>query len=106
MISHPIDLLASVDRTIHEPARLLIVAYLAHLDTADFLFLQQELGLTHGNLSQHLSKLEAAGYVQVSKSIVGKRTRTTYQITADGKRAFRGYRESLKQFLNETEAAI
>ncbi|HYP04844.1 MAG TPA: transcriptional regulator, partial [Bryobacteraceae bacterium] len=67
-MTDPIALLASVDRTIHEPARLLIVAYLAHLEMADFLFLQQELGLTQGNLSQHLSKLEAAGYIKADKS--------------------------------------
>lgn len=103
-MTDPIALLASVDRTIHEPARLLIVAYLAHLEMADFLFLQQELGLTQGNLSQHLSKLEAAGYIKADKSFVGKRPRTTYKLTAKGKRAFREYREGLKQFLNETEA--
>ena len=106
MINDAIRSVASVDRTIHEPTRLLLVAYLANLRTADFLFLQQELGLTQGNLSQHLTKLEVAGYVKVKKSIIGKKTRTTYQLTGAGKRAFHDYRQGLKQFLAQTEGPV
>ena len=54
--------LAEIDRVIHEPARLLILAYLSVVESADFLFLMNQTALTRGNLSSHLSKLEAAGY--------------------------------------------
>ena len=50
--------LNDLDRLIHEPARLLIVTILSTAESADFLFLQREAGLTKGNLSAHLSKLE------------------------------------------------
>ena len=61
-----------LDRLIHEPARLLIVTILSSVESADFLFLQRETGLTKGNLSAHLSKLEDAGYVKIQKTFKGK----------------------------------
>jgi DNA-binding MarR family transcriptional regulator len=64
--------LADVDRMIHEPARTMIIAILYSLESADFLYLQRETGLTKGNLSAHLSKLEGAGYVQIEKTFRGK----------------------------------
>ena len=60
--------LADIDRVIHEPARLMILAYLYVVESADFLFLMRQTGLTGGNLSSHLSKLEAAGYVDIKDS--------------------------------------
>ena len=59
--------IADIDRMIHEPARLMIVAHLYVVENADFLFLMRQTGLTRGNLSSHMSKLEAAGYVAVEK---------------------------------------
>jgi len=67
--------LTEVDRLIHEPARLLIVTILASVASADFLFLQRETGLTKGNLSAHLSKLEEARYVKIEKTFKGKLSR-------------------------------
>ncbi len=64
--------LTDLDRLIHEPARLLIVTILSGVVSADFLFLQHETGLTKGNLSAHLSKLEEAGYVKIEKTFKGK----------------------------------
>ncbi|MBT7788455.1 MAG: ArsR family transcriptional regulator, partial [Calditrichaeota bacterium] len=65
----PID---SFNRTIHEPARLLILAYLHAVESADFLFLMSQTGLTKGNLSSHLTRLETIGYVEISKEFVKK----------------------------------
>ena len=73
--------LIDVDRTIHEPARLMIVAILSAVREADFLYLLQASGLTKGNLSSHLSRLEEAGYVQIEKSFVGKSPRTLCRLT-------------------------
>ena len=56
-----------IDRLIHEPARFTILAYLYFTESADFLFLMRQTGLTGGNLSSHLSKLEAAGYISIEK---------------------------------------
>jgi DNA-binding transcriptional ArsR family regulator len=71
-MSEPLGGITGLDRVIHEPARLLLVALLSNLDTADFLFLLKESGLTKGNLSVHLARLEDAGYIRVEKSFRGK----------------------------------
>ncbi len=89
--------LAGIDRVIHEPSRLIILALLYPLETADFLYLLRETGLTKGNLSAHLSKLEEAGYVRVQKGFRGKIPQTTFSLTEEGRAALRGYRARLKQ---------
>ncbi len=85
-----------VDRVIHEPARLMLVAILYPLEGADFLFLLRETGLTKGNLSAHLVRLEEAGYVAIEKRFRGKIPRTTASLTESGREAFRLYRERLR----------
>ena len=92
----------TLDRLIHEPARLLIVTILASAASADFLFLQRETGLTKGNLSAHLSKLEEAGYVQIEKTFKGKLPLTICKLTAAGKSALKAYRQQLKSFMEQT----
>ena len=91
-----------VDRLIHEPARLLIVTILSSVESADFLFLQRETGLTKGNLSSHLSKLEAAGYVEITKTYRGKIPLTLCRLSDSGQRAFSNYREQLKYIVDKT----
>jgi DNA-binding transcriptional ArsR family regulator len=76
----------SLDRLIHEPARLLIVTILSLVQSADFLFLQRETGLTKGNLSAHLSKLEEVGYVKIEKTFKGKLPLTVCKLTPAGKK--------------------
>jgi DNA-binding transcriptional ArsR family regulator len=87
--------LAALDKVIHEPGRLAIVSYLDAVAEADFLFLMDETGMTRGNLSSHMSKLEKAGYVEVDKTFVEKIPRTTYRLTDAGRAAFRRYRSQL-----------
>lgn len=89
--------LADVDRVIHEPARLILVAILYAVESADFLFLLRETGLTKGNLSAHLARLEEAGYVTIEKSFRGKVPQTVCRLSEDGRRAFRDYRARLKR---------
>ncbi len=79
-----------LDRLIHEPGRLAILTVLSSLKTADFVFLGRATGLTNGNLSSHLTKLEEAGLVRIEKRFVGKRPNTSAALTADGKRRDRG----------------
>ena len=93
--------LAEIDRVIHEPARLLILAYLSVVKSADFLFLMNQTGLTRGNLSSHLSKLEAAGYIVIKKEFLDKKSHTMLQLTEGGRKAFKQYREKMKRVLDE-----
>jgi DNA-binding transcriptional ArsR family regulator len=91
----------AVDRVLHEPARLLLAALLYPVDGADFLFLLRESGLTRGNLSSHLAKLEEAGYVVVTKGYQGKVPHTDYRLTDDGRTAFRAYRDQMRRALKK-----
>jgi DNA-binding transcriptional ArsR family regulator len=93
--------IADIDRLIHEPARLMILALLYVVESADFLFLMRQTGLTWGNLSSHLSKLEEGGYVEIEKEFVGKKPHTMLHLTDEGRSAFREYRQSMRQVLDE-----
>jgi DNA-binding transcriptional ArsR family regulator len=91
-----------LDRLIHEPARLLILTILSPVASADFLFLQRETGLTKGNLSAHLSRLEEAGYVKIEKTFKGKLPLTICKLTTVGKKALSQYRQQLQDFIDKT----
>ena len=92
--------LASIDRLIHEPSRFTIMAHLYVVESADFTFLMHQTGLTWGNLSSHLSKLEAASYVAIEKEFVGKKPHTMLRLTDEGRTAFDQYRQSMRQALD------
>ena len=100
-ITNGIQTPTSIDKLIHEPARLNIMTYLYVVESADFLFMMRQTGLTFGNLSAHMSKLEAAGYIKIIKDFVGKKPHTMLKLTEKGRRAFDGYRKQMKQFFNE-----
>jgi DNA-binding MarR family transcriptional regulator len=84
-----------LDKTIHEPNRLRIMMVLSGLDTSDFNFLLTTLGLTRGNLSRHIEKLESADYLKVEKSFKGKMPNTSYQITQKGLEALKQYWQNI-----------
>lgn len=88
--------LMDVDRTIHEPARLMIVAILSAVKEADFLYILQATELTKGNLSSHLARLEDAGYVEIDKLFVGKTPRTICRLTDSGREALEAYRRQMQ----------
>ena len=92
----------ALDRLIHEPARLLIVTILSSVASADFLYLQRETGLTKGNLSAHLSKLEGAGYIKIEKTFKGKFPLTICKLTSLGQRVLKAYRQQLQRFMKMT----
>jgi DNA-binding transcriptional ArsR family regulator len=91
--------MSDLDRVIHEPARLTIVALLAGVKQADFLWVLTESGLTKGNLSSHLAKLEDAGYVEVEKTYRGKTPLTLLRLSAAGHTAFKTYKKNLTGLL-------
>ena len=90
---------SSLDRLIHEKARLAIVSALAVNPTLRFRELKELLGTTDGNLSVHARKLEEAGYIACTKSFAGRLPKTEYRLTAAGRRA-------LERYLNHMEALI
>lgn len=93
--------IAGLDRVIHEPGRMMIVALLAAVEECDFLYLLRETELNKGNLSSHLAKLEEAGYVAIEKTYRGKVPQTLLRLTPSGRAAFEAYRERLNAALVE-----
>lgn len=98
----------SLDPVIHAPARLRIVTFLdsalpAPQDALPFVELQRELGLTAGNLTTHLGRLEDAGYVSIDKSFQGRRPVTRLRLTPAGRLAFASYREELLAMLGVSD---
>lgn len=91
--------IAELDRVIHEPGRLILVTLLYAVEGSDFLYLQHETGMNKGTLSSHLSRLEAAGYVEVSKTYRGKVPQTLLRLTVAGRKAFEQYRRKLREAL-------
>ena len=93
--------LEELDRIIHEPARLNIMLFLYVVEKADFVYLVHKTGLTKGNLSVHLQKLEQSGYVQIIKEFVNRIPHTLIQLTPQGRNAFDSYRETIKNLLEQ-----
>jgi DNA-binding MarR family transcriptional regulator len=95
---HP---LPDLDQVIHAPARLMLLSYLYVVESADYVFLMRLSGLTWGNLSTHLTKLEEAGYISVSKVFKGKKPHSTISLTRQGRAAFRQYKRSMQEVLDD-----
>jgi DNA-binding MarR family transcriptional regulator len=87
----------ALDRLVHEPGRLAILTVLSSVRDADFVFLLRATGLTKGNLSSHLAKLEDAGLVKVEKRFAGKKPNTNVAITAKGKKRIAKHWEQLER---------
>jgi len=95
---HP---LADIDQVIHASARLMVLTYLYVVESADYVFLTRMTGLTWGNLSTHMAKLEEAGYIEMLKEFKGKKPHTKIQLTEQGRAAFREYKKSMQQVLDD-----
>ncbi len=90
-----------IDRAIHAPARMKILAFLSVVESADFTFLMTQTELSRGNLSSHLKKLEEAGYIRVEKSFVERIPRTLITLSDEGRSAIQTYRQNMKTVLDE-----
>jgi DNA-binding MarR family transcriptional regulator len=88
-----------IDRLVHEPARLVIMATLFVVDEADFVYLAQQTGLTAGNMNSHMARLVDGGYVSVEKTFAANRPRTIYQLTEEGRTALQNYRQQVGNLL-------
>ena len=89
------------DKFIHEPSRLKIMAQLFVVESEDFIALKVQTGLTWGNLSSHIAKLEEKGFVNVKKEFKGKKPRSWASLTSKGRAAFEEYVRSMQGFLTE-----
>ena len=96
-----VNSLSEIDPIIHAPARLMVMTYLYVVDSLDFVYLKRITGLSWGNLSTHLTKLEDAGYVRMSKGFQGKKPKTMIELTKLGRDAFRIYKEDMQQVLGD-----
>lgn len=94
-MNEPFVELAGLDKLIHEPARLAILTALTACKNADFLYLQRLTGLTTGNLSTHLTRLEEAGLVTIEKQFVNRRPNTQASLTERGKQTIQAYWQTL-----------
>jgi|ERR1019366_3042322 DNA-binding MarR family transcriptional regulator len=103
-MSHAFEEITALNRLIHEPARLAIMTALSVCESADFLYLQHLTGLTKGNLSGHLTKLEEAGFLSSEKDFIGKTPRTRVRISKTGRRAIEQHWQKLEELRTSTQA--
>jgi DNA-binding MarR family transcriptional regulator len=94
---------ARFDELIHAPTRLAIVSLLAAAQWADFKYIRDELGLSDSALSKQLSTLESAGYVEIRRSFVGKRPRTSASLSTAGRQAFDQHVAALQQIIARSQ---
>lgn len=90
----------ALDPVIHSRIRLSVMAILASVEDAEFTFLRDRVGATDGNLSTHLGRLDAAGYVDGERALQDGRAVTRYRLTDEGRRAFEGYLKHMDSLLN------
>ena len=101
---HAVKNLQSLDRLVHEPARLGILTILANAEDVEFKFVGTMLGLSNGNLSSHAQKLEDAGYIKVIKGYEGKKPTTSFRITAMGRKALANYWEGMRAAIPSSDS--
>lgn len=89
-----------LDDVIHSPVRLSAMAALRSADAVHFGLLRDALEVSDSLLSKHLSALESAGYVEVTKGYVGRRPRTWYSLTPEGRAAFDAYIAALREIVD------
>ncbi|MBN1786579.1 MAG: transcriptional regulator [Candidatus Methanofastidiosa archaeon] len=98
--------ISEIDKTIHEPSRLMIMSLLYVVESADFLFIMRQTGMTWGNLSSHMSKLEGAGYIKVEKEFLERKPHTVLMLTDNGRKAFEEYRSMMQGILENMNKDI
>lgn len=98
-MAEPLDY-REIDDVIHGRVRLTIMAYLTGAGTADFNALKDKTGVTDGNLSVNLRKLEDAHYIEIEKRFVDRRPQTLCRLTETGRTAWIAYLERIELILH------
>jgi DNA-binding MarR family transcriptional regulator len=89
----------NIDRLVHSPARLSILTYLSVVEEGDAVYLLNQTGLTWGNLSANVTRLQEAGYIEVAKEFKDKKPHTLLKLTDRGRTAFHDYQNKMKELL-------
>lgn len=90
----------NIDRLVHSPARLAILTYLSVVEEGDAVYLLNQTGLTWGNLSANVTRLQEAGYIEVDKEFKDRKPHTLLRLTDRGRKAFQGYQNKMKELLD------
>ncbi|MDD4310047.1 MAG: transcriptional regulator [Candidatus Cloacimonetes bacterium] len=93
--------IGNLDTGIHNPARLMIIYLLARTKSLDYLQLMRQTGLTSGNITTHLNKLQESGYIRINKSFIGRKPNTAMELTPKGMRAYYEWGENVLHALPE-----
>ena len=93
--------ITDLDQIIHAPSRLRILMMLYVVESLDYVFLKNQTNMSWGNLATHLNKLEDASYITVKKGYQGKKPQSQIQLTPQGRNAFRDYKNTLQQILDD-----
>jgi DNA-binding MarR family transcriptional regulator len=96
----PFEELSTLDMVLHEPARLAILSALSACRACDFVYLQSLIGLTGGNLSTHLQKLEEHELIDVEKRFKGRRPQTLIRLTPKGRAGIERHWRKLEALRN------
>ncbi len=94
--------IAALNKAFESRVRLGIMSVLLVNDTVDFGTLKEQLQLTDGNMASHLSALEKADYISVTKQFIGKKPNTTYAVTVEGRKAFSDHLDALEKLIQKT----
>ncbi|WP_418697125.1 winged helix-turn-helix domain-containing protein [Bacteroides sp.] len=97
-----IEAFQNINKAFESKVRLGIMAVLMVNEEADFNMLKELLSLTDGNLASHTRALEELGYIVCRKSFVGRKPKTSFQATTQGRAAFKAHIEALENFLKVT----
>lgn len=98
-IDEEIKTISEIDKIVHSPIRLSILSILYLTKKVDFIFIMNQLNVTKGNLSSHLTKLEEKNYITISKTFVKKIPRTLYSLTSLGEKKFEEYISQMSTFI-------
>lgn len=94
-----------LDRVIHEKGRLAIMSLLAATEQLAFTEMRDILNMTDGNISVHIRTLQEAGYVAVTKSYRERKSHTTYNLTAAGRKSFTQYIDLLEKIVQQSKGS-
>ncbi len=89
------------DSIVHDPIRMQVLIALIGTDRLDFTYLKKTTNTTDGNMATHLRKLEGASYVAYKKTYLGRRPKTWYWITEQGRIALARHLDRLEQLIEQ-----
>lgn len=93
------SIISGLNKEFESRVRLGLMSVLMVNEWVDFTEMKNLLQVTDGNLASHSTALEKRGYIEIKKEFVGKKPRTSYQITPTGKTAFQEHLAFLEKLM-------